>query len=296
MKLATTTGDFSRYVTSNYDAVKYISEAGFKYIDYSFEIDSKHKSGIFSDNPDGFIKSIKDLAESLGVNFVQAHSLMGTPLIYDEKNDDFIEETRKCIIACGKLGIKNIVVHTGYRMGLEKEGNFKENKEFFLKLLDTAEEYNVNILAENFNRMCLENLWYIDNVYDLSDFISYVNHPRLHACWDAGHGNMLPTSQDEAMRILGDEVYGIHVQDNDGNTDFHIPPYYGTLDVNSLVKGLKEINYKGYFTFEATNIFPNVPGVKEKPSAVPLALRIEAEKFLYQIGKTILSENNIFEE
>ena len=67
MKLATTTGDFSKYVTTTEEAVKYIAASGFKYIDYSFGIDSKHKTGIFSDDSDGYIEKIKAFAKELGV-------------------------------------------------------------------------------------------------------------------------------------------------------------------------------------------------------------------------------------
>lgn len=295
MKLATTTGDFGKYVTSNEQAIEYVAASGFKYIDYSFGIDLKNKTGIFSDDPDGYIEKIKDLADKLGVKFIQSHAPMGAPLVYDDARKKLVEDTKKCIEACGKLGIDNIVVHTGYRAEISKEENFKENKDFYLELLETAENRNVNILAENFNRMCIPGTYWVDNAADLAELVEYINHPLLHACWDTGHGNMVQTPQDEALKLLGGELYALHVQDNMGDIDTHIAPYFGTMDVDALMRGLKEINYKGYFTFEATNIFTTPPGNKVTKSPVPLALRIEAEKFLYQIGKSILMQYDCFE-
>lgn len=296
MKLATTTGDFGRYVTTTGEAVRYIAESGFKYIDYSFGIDLKHSTGIFSDDPDGYIEKIKELANELDVKFVQSHAPMGAPLIYDDAREKLISDTKKCIEACGKLGIDNIVVHTGYRAGISKEENFKENKDFYVDLLETAEKWNVNILAENFNRMCIPGTYWVDNAADLIEMVKYVNHPLLHACWDTGHGNMVETPQDEALKMLGSEVFALHVQDNMGDIDTHIAPYFGTMDVDSLMRGLKEIGYKGYFTFEACNIFTNPPGDRYKKAQVPLGLRIEAEKFLYEIGKSILMQYDCYEE
>ena len=165
-----------------------------------------------------------------------------------------------------------------------------------MELLETAEKWNVNILAENFNRMCIPGTYWVDNAADLAELVKYVNHPLLHACWDTGHGNMVETPQDEALEIIGDEVYALHVQDNMGDIDTHIAPYFGTMDVESLMRGLEKIDYKGYFTFEACNIFVDPPGNRNQKASVPVALRIEAEKFLYQIGKIILSEHNCFEE
>lgn len=296
MKLATTTGDFSRYVTTTEEAVEYIAASGFKYIDYSFGIDLKHKTGIFSDNPDGYIEKIKDLTDKLGVKFIQSHAPMGAPLVYNEAREELVENTKKCIEACGKLGIDNIVVHTGYRADISKEENFKENKDFYNELLETAEKWNVKILAENFNRMCIPGTYWVDNAKDLAEFVDYMNHPLLWACWDTGHGNMQEMPQYDALKTLGKRVYGLHIQDNMGDIDTHVAPYFGTMSIDSLMQGLKEIDYKGYFTFEACNIFTNLPEKRDQKSEVPLALRIEAEKFLYQIGKIILSEHGCFEE
>lgn len=296
MKLATTTADFGKYVTTTKEAVKYVVAAGFKHLDYSFGIDLKNKNGIFSDDPDGYIEELKALMKKLGAQFVQAHSPMGAPLVYDDAQVKLVEDTKKCIEACGKLGINNIVVHTGYRSGISKEETFAENKVFYHKLLETAEKWNVNILAENFNRMCVPGMYWVDNAEDLAEIVKCVNHPLLHACWDAGHGNMVEMPQEEALCTLGSEVYALHVQDNMGDFDTHIAPYFGTMDVDSLMRGLKKIDYKGYFTFEATNIFNDTQEKKAKKQQAPLQLRIEAEKFLYQIGKSILMQYDCFEE
>lgn len=42
-----------------------------------------------------------------------------------------------------------------------------------------------------------------------------------------------------------------------GNDDQHMAPYFGTLSIDSLMNGLFDIGYKGYFTFEASNILLN---------------------------------------
>ena len=168
-----------------------------------------------------------------------------------------------------------------------KAETFEMNRSFFNALLPAAEQYGVTLLAENFNRMFVENIFWIDNAKDLKEMIEYVNHPLLQACWDAGHGNMQKTSQEESLRTLGGYVKAIHVQDNCGDEDSHIAPLFGTLDTDSLVRGLKAIDYQGYFTFEAVNM------MSEK---APLDIRVQAEQLLYNIGKSILTVHNCFEE
>ena len=128
-----------------------------------------------------------------------------------------------------------------------------------------------------------------------------IDHPLCHACWDAGHGNMQELPQDEALRVLGSHVRALHVQDNFGAGDNHIAPFFGTLNLDSLMNGLSEIGYQGYFTFEATNIL--LPGDRRRPYekeqrllSAPLSLRLKAEELLYEIGKATLEAYDCFEE
>lgn len=300
MKLATTTGDFNKYIQSQEEAMVYLSQAGFQYLDYNACMDYQRRNGIYADDWEDYIEKIKKLADSLGVTFVQSHAPMGSPILREEYHTQFVADTKRCIECSARLGIKNIVVHSGYEANITKEENFERNKDFFEELLGLAEKLDVNILVENFNRMCCEGIYWIDSAPDLLELIDYVNHPRFHACWDVGHGNMQEMPQDESLRILGEHVYALHVQDNDGNDDSHIPPFFGTTNLDSLMHGLAEIGYKGYFTFEAGNFFGN-PSRRtfEKDTRlfqVPLDLRIKAESLLYEMGKTILTAYDCFEE
>ena len=66
--------------------------------------------------------------------------------------------------------------------------------------------------------------------------------------------------------------------------------------------GLSDIGYKGYFTFEACSmLYPRGMARREcakdtRLYAAPLSLRIAEEKLLYEIGKTILTAYDCFEE
>ena len=78
-------------------------------------------------------------------------------------------------------------------------------------------------------------------------------------------------------------------------------PFFGTLNLDSLMHGLIDIGYRGYFTFEATNFF--LPGKKRRPFDsdqkllnAPLPLKLQAERLLYEIGKYTLTAYNCFEE
>lgn len=299
MKLATTTGDFGAYTSSQEESMRYICQAGFRFLDYNFGLDYAHKNGVYAADWKEHIERVRRQEDALSAKFIQAHSPMGAPIA--EGNDEFVDATIRCIEACGLLGIPNIVVHSGYAHGISKEETFERNKVFYAKLFPVAEQYGVNILVENFNKMCVDGMYWIDSAADQRALIDYVDHPLFHGCWDAGHGNMQETPQDESLRILGCHVYALHVQDNLGTNDSHLAPFCGSLNMDALMHGLLDIDYKGYFTFEAGNIF--LPPSRRRPFEkdkrllrAPLELRIQAEKLLYEIGRCTLSAYDCYEE
>lgn len=298
MKLATTTGDLAAYAATQPEAVELAMKAGFKNFDYNFGIDFDRKCGVFEKDCEGFYYDVKTKTEALGAKFVQAHSPMGRPI--DSGNEEFCAMTARCVEACGILGIPNIVIHSGYNFGLTKAECFAKNKEFFLPLLKIAEKHGTNILVENFNKMEVPNLYWVDNAPELLELIELVDHPLFHAVWDTGHANMQEMSQSEALGIVGSHVLGIHVHDNDGLGDTHLLPYLGNLSFDDLMQGLIAINYKGYFTFEIGGIYSPANKRKraenEKMLIPPVEARIAMEKYLFELGKSLLTAYGCFEE
>lgn len=301
MKIATTTSDFSLYSNSVPEIIEYIAEAGFKYVDYGFGSDYANGIGIFSEDMDAYINGLLKKAKSLGLTFVQSHAPMGRPIVQGEDYLPFIEANKRCIEACAKMGIDCVVIHTGYAEGLSKEQCFEENKKFFDALIPTAEACGVYILIENFNKMCVSGLYWIDNATDLAALAEYIDSPWVKCCYDIGHANLQDMPQRDELKILGDRVHALHVQDNCGDDDYHLAPFFGTTNFDDVMAGLIDIGFKGYFTFEACAIFSNPSRRRpfegeDRLKRAPLDLRIKAEALIYEIGKTILSAYDMFEE
>lgn len=299
MKLATRTADFTGYTGCQIAAMEHIRKAGFRYADYSFGWDLNHRAGIYGPDFSAHCDQVAATAQALGLKLVQAHSPMGKPL--DDPDGSFLADTLACVEACGRWGIPNLVVHSGYLPDISKEETFLRNREFFLPLLEAAEPWGVNILVENFNKMYKENVYWIDNAPDLLTMIETVNHPLFHAVWDTGHANLQETPQDAELRLLGSHVKALHIQDNLGKKDQHLLPFHGTTDMDSVMRGLQDIGYQGYFTFEVGKFFDCGQGrradVPEPRLPAPnLELQDAAEQYLYHLGKTILQAYDCFEE
>ncbi len=228
---------------------------------------------------------------------MQAHAPC-IPLFAEDSYGSLLE----CIRTSALLGIPDVVVHAGYTRGMLRDDNMTRNREIFLRLADYADGQGVTLLTENYNKMVFDDTFWIDSAKDLGELIDLVDHPRLQAVFDVGHANLQPMSIRDEINILGKRLRAIHVHDNNGRFDTHRAPFMGgSTSYDALIKGLLDIGYEGYFTFEAVNITDRDPSGHRKADGdkllrLPLDLRLELEKFLYSTGKWMLSEYGIYEE
>ena len=86
-----------------------------------------------------------------------------------------------------------------------------------------------------------------------------------------------------------------------GERDSHLTPFLGSLNFDSVMNGLSEIGYNGYFTFEVGGVF--VPAEKRRRSEkdkrleyAPIEVRDAYEHYLYKLGRCILEKYGCFEE
>lgn len=299
MKLANRTADIHGFTGCQLQSLEHLHKAGFRYIDYSFTSDYEKRTGIYAEDRFAHYDRVAEKAAQLGLRLIQGHSPLGKPL--NDPDGSFLADTLLCVEACGRWGIPDLVVHSGYLPNLSKEDTFLRNREFFLPILEEAEKYGVNILVENFNRMYKPDVYWIDNATDLLTMIEMVDHPLFHAVWDVGHANLQPMPQDEEMRLLGSHIRALHIHDNLGDSDTHLLPFQGTMDMDSVIQGLQSIDYSGYFTFEVGRFF--TPTSKRRKDCaesrlhkVPLALQDAMERYLYALGKIVLETYGLFEE
>ncbi|MBQ6926588.1 MAG: sugar phosphate isomerase/epimerase [Kiritimatiellae bacterium] len=311
MKLASTTGDFRGYAKTTADAVRFYEGTGFRHLDYNFY------NVIYPESPflgDRWLDEVEEAgreAERLGFDFIQAHSPNYNPFDPKADHEAGMLATIRSIEACGRLGIPNIVVHPGMTTELTypdgRDGYFSRNRDFYRSLFPAMEKWNVNVLIENSAEANMGTRYFFMTGQEMRDFADYVDHPLLHCNWDIGHANMRGTDQREDILAMGGHLRGLHIQDNFGACDEHIAPFMGTTDMDAVMQGLLEVGYKGYFTFETENMllsygrWPHrrrqAPSVTGRRLAAPsLDLRRKAAAFLYEIGRSILSAYDCYEE
>lgn len=138
----------------------------------------------------------------------------------------------------------------------DNDKSAEENAEMYFELLPFAKGCGVKIATEN--------MWNWDDEKDeaspaaCSDPKSFnahldaVNDGFFVACLDIGHAEMrgLNTNAVQMIKALGPRLQALHIHDNDLWHDSHQIPLSMSIDFAAVLKALKEIDYKGYFTLE----------------------------------------------
>lgn len=302
MKLATSTGDFSRYFPDNESRIRALHRAGFRHVDLSLYQEAKSDSVFLQDGWEKEADHIRSVADSLGMDFVQSHAPGGNPLSRDGNTDLLIASTCRSLEVCAMLGIPNTVVHLGWADDLlyadasAKEAYFARNMQFINHLIPTMEKTGVMVLVENSTHANMGARWYLYTGQEMKEFLEYAGHPLLGACWDTGHANV-EGHQYSDLTALGRDLRAIHFNDNRGGGDEHIMPYLGTMCIDEIMCGLRDSGYTGVFTFECESSARPADcwqgnrrrWKEEKIANPPLALQEALEKALYVCGETILT-------
>lgn len=246
-------------ITGEEKAIEYIAKAGFDAWDFSmfymFNYDdydwTNHTNAKFSNHPTGgndylkFARKLKKIGEDNGIVCNQSHAPF--PTMCREIRDGL----KRAIECTAEAGGKICVIHP------DNNGTAEKNAEMYLELLPFAKDYGVKIATENMYNWDTEKDCALEAAcpfpQNFLDHINAVNDDFLVACLDIGHAEMFreKTSAVEMVRALGPHLQALHIHDNDLVHDSHQIPFSMNIEFEAIVKALKEIDYKGYFTLEA---------------------------------------------
>lgn len=310
MKLATSTGDFSGFAPRPSALLELFSRTPFRYVD----LDLPHSA--LGDDWKDETEACRRVAEAHQLTFVQAHAgdFYEGGLFAYEHGRLMLDRLERAILACASLKIPQIVIHAQphfdipYDNGAPErmEAFFELNRSLYAQLFPVMEETGVKVLIENSAEGNLPGVFYFMTGAEMAAFLDWVGHPLLGAVWDTGHGNLRPNDPYQDIVALGSHLCGLHIHDNDGCHDEHTAPFMGTADFDAVMSGLRDISYEGAFTFECFNYpmrggsWPYARRRNEQREArlwqPSLALKLEAETYLYHTGQFMLSQYGIGEE
>lgn len=250
-------------------ALEMLSEAGFDCVEYNDQSLPQYFRA-----SDEELKPVREKAAALGIRLHSAHSPCGD---YDltsldgAKYAEALEVHLRSVRALAKLGVGCFVVHQMGGPRAEWPRRFDRAVEAVARLCGEAGVRGMKILIENFTGYgCRE----------LRKIIAAVDSSALGICFDVGHAHLSGLPMGEEIEISGDRLWSLHVHDNHGKEDEHLPPGMGTVDWPSVVAALRRIRYAGPFLMEI---------IRETPVLQQMS-PLETVRESYRAAKKILNE------
>lgn len=290
MKLSTSTniledarenGEMKLDVLSVEECIESCAEAGYKYIDINFDGLSRPGNPLTRDGWKDWVYGLKSFSDKIGVEFNQSHAYFYNHAELSPSEIKWREElVQRSIIASGIMGVKWVVMHpmnVADKVWYSYEESLKYNLEYFKGHIELVKENNVGIAIENMIEP-KKGRRYATSTEELIELVDTIDDPSVGICWDFGHANISGLDQVEALRAVGKRLKATHVNDNHGETDEHLAPYYGNINWNEIMSVLKEIEYEGDFAFE----------IHHFTDVLPATFRKDILKFTFALGNHLL--------
>ena len=253
-------------------ALEICAESGFDAVDFNLKSYGREEFPVYRDGPDAVLEhfsKIGDYAKKLGLEIGQTH---GRTRIAKE-DEDFCRRmewvSQMDLLATSALGASVCVIHSVTTKAFPNataEFMHQKNLSFFQSLAPYAEQYGVDFALETFGDAEVNGGRVIDFFGDsreLKKSFDAIRSPRKVICLDTGHtnkacsvggrdGEKVPGVM-ETICLFGKDIKALHLNDNNGFTDQHLPPLYqmeGGVKWSEVYDALEEIGYQGIYNFE----------------------------------------------
>jgi sugar phosphate isomerase/epimerase len=209
------------------------------------------------------LSGVRELLESrrLGVSVHASFWDLNLASHHRELWELSLKQIKRSIDACRSLGGEITVVHFGkcpipdVREFLE--GTKQRYREFISNCLPYARERGVTLALENAGRDLRS---YPPTVEELKQLV--LETEGIKVTLDIGHAHLVErrtgkratgSAIAEHIRNLREHLAHIHVHDNRGRLDDHLPPGDGEINFKPAVEALREIKYDGFLIAELWN-------------------------------------------
>jgi sugar phosphate isomerase/epimerase len=228
------------------DEVKAIAELKFDYLELAMDppyCDSKNLK-----------KKKREIQERLAQHNLElvCHlpTFLSTADLTDGIRQASIDETLDSLEVAAEMEPLKVVLHPSYMMGL---GTF---------LPDLARVHameSLEIIVEKAHALglclCLENMFprtqWLINPEEFVDILA--KFPTANLLLDVGHAHIDDPKGEKCLRFIEmfpGRIGHVHVSDNFGKEDQHLPIGAGIIDFSRVVKALKGIGYDDTITLE----------------------------------------------
>ena len=232
------------------DVLEAIRESGFDSIEvcsFPLHLDYHNKEDVVKAG-----ERVRDL----GIRPVSFHAPFSdgidiTALQQDVRNKAMDE----LIIACeaaAAMGVETVVLHPGpERTGRPEQLEFLQRMENAADSLnsvaDRCHELGVHLVLENM----LPHLMF-GHINHMLYLLGSIRTRDVGACLDTGHA-FLARELGNVIHKLSGHLHLVHVNDNHGDADEHLPPGDGLIDWPAVLKELRRCRFSGTLILELSS-------------------------------------------
>lgn len=153
---------------------------------------------------------------------------------------------RQTLVAADRLGAKLVVFHPGYeywKYGGRPELWLEASLDFWPPIVELAEEFGLQLALENI---------YETEPGTLASLLDQIDSPLFGHCFDAGHWRLFSDrSLDDWFAALAHRTIHLHLHDNTGSGDDHLPIGEGDIDFGHLFRLIRKLPHAPSMTLEA---------------------------------------------
>jgi sugar phosphate isomerase/epimerase len=197
------------------------------------------------------VRMLLDLKDSRGVNYsihapyADMNSAADDPLI----RNAVCERLQMTMGWASELEARAVVFHPGNTTAMERTDPgmaWRLNLETVRRVLESAEERGVQALIENVPDPFP---FVMKSADDFSRFFDEVG-ADARMVLDVAHANIRGETR-EFIRRFGRRIRHVHVSDNQGDLDTHLPIGEGAIDWEGTLQAIEASGYDGWVTIES---------------------------------------------
>jgi len=228
------------------DELAEIATLGFDYLELTMDPPRAHYTTIRQQ-----MNSILSALASQSMNIIcHLPTFVSTADLTDSIREASLLEMFNSLEVAAELGSQKVVLHPGHIGGMGiyvKETALAHANDSLASIIDRAQALGLCVCLENMFPRCR-------SFFKPADFVEILRQfPNLKLTLDTGHANIGSPGGRRILEFIekfGHRIGHLHVSDNLGEGDDHIPLGAGKIDFLKIVKALKHCGYDDTATLE----------------------------------------------
>jgi len=152
-----------------------------------------------------------------------------------------LDRHKECFELAAELKSSYMVLHTNSLRRMEPAEALRKKElvnERIMLLAEMAGEYGCQLWVENVGFHRYNNI-----VLDLDEYVDLVlSNDNIYSLIDIGHAHVNGWDIPSLIYRIGNRIRGLHIHDNDGLSDQHLPIYHGNIEWEPVFDAIRSLD------------------------------------------------------